>query len=143
MINWSNSIRSGVLGGLFAATTSIGIAYAAGAIIKVSDQKFTGGEVTIADVNLPTDGFLVIHPSDASGNLIERSIGQVALKAGDHKAVKVKLAETHKAGDKLWAMLHEDTGVKGTYEFGIADKTGVDMPLKENGKAVEAAFKLQ
>ena len=118
-----------------------GYAYAAAASIKVSDQKIFGNEVTVADVNLPKNGFLVIHPSDAKGNLIEKDIGHIALNAGDHKTVKVKLTENHKAGDKLWAMLHEDTGKAGVYEFGASGKTNVDMPFKENGKAVEQAFK--
>ena len=123
------------------ATAFAGFAYAATASIKVSDQKVTGGEVTIADVNLPKTGFLVIHPSDAKGNLVERDIGHAALTAGDHPSVKVKLSQTPKAGDKLWAMLHEDTGVTGVYEFGAPGKANVDMPLKENGKPVEQSFK--
>ena len=126
-----------------AMTASVGPASAASAMLKVSDQKPSGETVTIADASLPADGFLVIHPSDASGNLVEKDIGHVALKPGDHKAVKVQLMGTHKAGEKLWAMLHEDTGVKGKYEFGEAGKSNVDMPMKDDGKVVEQAFKLE
>jgi len=37
----------------------------------------------------PEERLLVIHPSDAKGNLIEKDIGHIALKAGDRKNVKV------------------------------------------------------
>jgi hypothetical protein len=124
------------------AASFAGNAYAAAASVKVSDQKISGNEVKIADVNLPKNGFLVIHPSDAKNNLIEKDIGHIALTAGDHKTVKVKLAGTHKAAHKLWAMLHEDTGAPGVYEFGAPGKASVDMPFKANGKAVEKAFKV-
>lgn len=124
------------------AISFAGVAYAATASLKAADQKISRGEVTIADVNLPKNGFLVIHPSDTKGNLIEKDIGHIALKAGDHKNVKVKLTANHKAGEKLWAMLHEDTGTPGVYQFGAPGKANADMPFKANGKAVEQAFKL-
>jgi hypothetical protein len=40
-------------------------------------------------------------------------------------------------------MLHEDTGATGQYEFGLAGRGNADMPLTENGKAVEKAFRLR
>ncbi|MFM9939334.1 MAG: hypothetical protein ACKVP7_07550 [Hyphomicrobiaceae bacterium] len=142
MRNWSKALSAGVLASGLTGLIA-GPALAAPATLTVSDQKAVDDTITIADVNLPKNGFLVIHPSDAKGNLIEKDIGHLALTAGDHKAVKVKLTGAIKAGDKLWAMLHEDTGTAGQYEFGMAGKNNVDMPLKENGKVVENAFKLQ
>jgi hypothetical protein len=70
-------------------------------------------------------------------------LGYVALTAGDHKAVKVKLTGEPKRGDKLWAVLHQDTGTKGAFEFGMADNTKVDMPFKVKGKPVQMRFTLQ
>ena len=124
------------------AISFAGYAYAATAAVKAENQKISGGAVTIADVNLPKNGFLVIHPSDTQGNLIEKDLGHIALKAGDHKNVRVKLTGNHKAGEKLWAMLHEDTGTPGVYQFGTKGKANADMPFKADGKAVEQAFKL-
>ena len=114
------------------AISFAGYAYAAMASLKVSSQRISSGEVTIADANLPKNGFLVIHPSDAKGNLTEKDIGHTALKAGEHKHVKVLLRGTPKAGEKLFAMLHEDTGKPGVYQFG--GKAKVDMPFKRNGR---------
>jgi len=64
------------------------VAYAATASLKDADQKISRGEVSIADVNLPKNGFLVIHPSDIKGNLIEKDVSHIALKAGDYKMSK-------------------------------------------------------
>jgi hypothetical protein len=135
-------INSPIIATALIALSFAGYAHAAGASVKASDQKATADTVTIADADLPQSGFLVIHPSDANGNLIEKDIGHIALSAGDHKSVKVTLTGTYKPGDKLWAMLHEDTGTKGVYQFGAPGKANVDMPLKANGKVVEQSFKL-
>jgi hypothetical protein len=40
-------------------------AYASAASVTVVDRKISRGEVTIADVNLPSNGFVVMHPSGA------------------------------------------------------------------------------
>ena len=129
---------------LCAATSLAGLAVAAApASIKVSGQNIAGDEVTITDVNLPRDGFLVIYPSDANGELVERAIGYVALSAGDHGAVKVHLNEKPKAGDKLWATLHEDARVRGHYGFGRPGQTNIGMPMKVYGRIVARSFKVE
>jgi hypothetical protein len=129
---------------LCAVTSLAGLAVAATpASIKVSGQKITGEEVTIVEVNLPRDGFLVIYPSDANGNLIERPIGEVALSAGNHNAVKVHLTEQHETGDKLWATLHEDTRVRAYYGFGVPGQTIIGMPMKVDGRIVARSFKVE
>ena len=126
---------------LLAAT---GLAVAASpASIRVSGQEITDDEVTIAEVNLPRAGFLVIYPSDANGELVERAIGYVALSAGDHGAVKVHLNEKPKAGDKLWATLHEDARVRGHYGFGRPGQTNIGMPMKVYGRIVARSFKVE
>ena len=123
------------------AISFAGVAYAATASLK-GRPKDSRGEVTIGRRQSPEER-LPRHPSsDAKGNLIEKDIGHIALKAGDRKNVKVKLREDPKAGEKLWAMLDEDTGTTGVYLFGPPGKANADMPFKANGKAVEQAFKM-
>lgn len=128
-----------------ALSLTAGLAFAATqpARLTVTNQKVIGSEVSIADAQLPADGFLAIHASDTNGAITDRTLGYVALKAGDHKAVKVRLSSAPKAGEKLWAVLHGDTGTKGTFEFGQTGKTNVDMPLMEGSKAVEMPFTIQ
>ena len=41
------------------------------ASISVDDQKVKGKQVTIEKVVIPVDGWVVIHPSDAKGQVIE------------------------------------------------------------------------
>jgi hypothetical protein len=122
-----NRVRSYLVAsaGALVAASLASYAYAAAAAIKISDQKIKGNEVTVADVTLPKDGLLVINPSDSKGNPLHRDIGHLALKAGEHKSVRVKVSGTQKAGEKLWATL----------------KTDSKMPFKENGKTVEQSFK--
>lgn len=111
--------------------------------ISVSNQKEIGSKVTIADAALPSNGFLAIHASDASGNMVDNALGYVALKAGDHKAVKVNLPTGQKSGEKLWAVLHQDNGAKGKFEFGAAGTGNVDTPFMVGGKPVEMPFTLR
>jgi hypothetical protein len=65
-----------------------GAAYAASPSVAVTDQKLARNSVTIADVNLPKNGFVAIHVSDAGGKVTNRIIGYAALRAGDHKGVR-------------------------------------------------------
>jgi hypothetical protein len=127
-----------------ALALTAGAAYAAGAAhLSVSNQKLVGDEVTIAEANLPSNGFLAIHSSDAKGNMADRVLGYTELKAGDHQSVKVKLSSSQKPGEKLWAALHGDAGAKGAFEFGTSGKSNVDLPFKVSGKPVEMSFTLQ
>lgn len=108
------------------------------ASISVDDQKVKGKEVTIEKVVIPVDGWVVIHPSDAKGQFIEKDIGHAPVKAGSNSNISVTLTEAVKDGAKLHAMLHEDTGAKGTYEFGKVAKA--DGPVMKDGKPVIEDF---
>jgi len=134
--------RAKSIGALALATAAgaafAGAAYAASPSINVTDQKLTGNTVTIADVNLPKNGFIAIHGSDASGKMTDRIIGYAALKAGDHKGVKVHVTGTHKAGETLWAAAHE---AKGRFLLGTRSKSNIGSPFMQGGKTVDESFK--
>ena len=108
------------------------------ASISVDDQKVQGKEVTIEKVVIPVDGWIVIHPSDAKGHFIEKDIGHAPVRAGSNSNISVTLTEAVKDGAKLHAMLHEDTGAKGTYEFGKVAKA--DGPVMKDGKPITEDF---
>ena len=108
------------------------------ASISVDDQKVKGKQVTVEKVVIPVDGWVVIHPSDAKGHFIEKDIGHAPVKAGSNSNISVTLTEDVKDGAKLHAMLHEDTGAKGTYEFGKVAKA--DGPVMKDGKPVIEDF---
>ena len=128
---------------LVAALCAIaGTALAADNSIKVAPQP-AGNTVTIPMVTIAHNGFLVIHDSNAMGKIVvPQSIGHVAITAGTHKNVMVKLDHPVKAGKKLYAMLHEDTGKPGVYRF-AASGGKVDVPTMQDGKPVIVPFMIK
>ena len=85
--------------------------------ILAMGQSAKGDEVTITYAYLPKDGYVAIHPSDSNGKMSEKTIGTLALKAGDYRNFSVKLNEPLKPGEKLWATLNQgsasaDTGTR-------------------------------
>lgn len=79
---------------------------------------------------IAVDGWIVVHDSDADGNIVAPAIisEPVALSAGSHEAIEITLTDAKADGDKVFPMLHIDAGVIGTYEF-----PGADTPVK-NGE---------
>lgn len=95
--------------------------------ISVDDQPINSHTVTIAKVVAATDGWLVIHNDDGTGNItLPGIVGKTAVHAGINTDVQVKLDSdmvTYHSGQKLFAMLHIDAAPKGEYNF-----PGVDVP---------------
>jgi hypothetical protein len=111
-------------------------ALAQSAAINAADQKAQGSTVTVQSVTAPADGFIVVHAKDG------KILGFAVVKAGKNDNIKVTLTAAPKAGDELSAMLHEDTGQKGSFEFSDAKKD-VDKPVMAAGKPVEDKFAVQ
>jgi len=110
------------------------------ATLEVEDQTVSNDTVVIKDVYLPSDGYLVIHQARADGTMkAPESIGHTILKKGQHKAVKVELEASVESGDKLFAMLHNDTGKHGHYEFAESEGKSDDA-MKADGKPVIKPF---
>ncbi|EDZ66201.1 hypothetical protein NOC27_2881 [Nitrosococcus oceani AFC27] len=139
----SNGMKFRTLPLVLAMTGVAGFVIAAEkAAIEVSPQP-AGSEITVDSVTVPDDGFVVIHASDEHGNIIApQSIGYSAVKSGTQEDVSVSLDEEVASGDKVFVMLHEDTGEKGTYEFGV-DRTDVDVPVIQDGKPVIAPMDIE
>ena len=118
-------------------TLTLGLAASALAApsLEVLEQA-PGSRVTVAGVSVAEDGFVVVHASDDEGKIVApASIGHVAVVAGDHAAVEVSLAREVAAGERLYVMLHRDTGTLGEYAFGPGS-VEVDPPLVVDGKPV-------
>ncbi|GAB3680894.1 DUF7282 domain-containing protein [Salinisphaera aquimarina] len=112
-------------------------------MLEVADQKIADDTVVIKDLYVPQDGYLVIHAADADGKLkAPESIGHMMIRKGEHADVKIKLDEPVESGDKLFAMLHDDTGAHGSYEF--AESGGKkDGAMKADNKPVIKPFMVQ
>lgn len=114
------------LSSLLALATTASAMYAPSVLAR--NQKVTGSEVSIAYAYMPANGFLVIRGSQDNGKLGNKVLGQVALKAGDHRNIKVKLDGKVPEGTKLWAEIQptQDASAKPFTYMG----TPVDQSFK-------------
>jgi len=127
-----------VLTGVVAAAL-IGLAPLASAMghlpLEAADQP-AGTSVTIDVVNMSKSGFVTIHGSNIDGSMIApAALGHTFVESGKASKLVVELATAIAAGTKLYAMLHEDTGKLGIYEFGV-DTTEFDAPYIHDGGPV-------
>ncbi len=102
--------------------------------VSVSDQELTNGAVTIAQADSPGPGWMVIHADN--GGKPGAVIGHAQLQAGENDNVVVQVDES-KVTPSLYAMLHEDAGQVGAYEF-----PGPDAPVLLDGQMVSPAFQV-
>lgn len=103
--------------------------------VEVSDQVVLDGTVTVDYIVSPGPGWMVIHADNdgAPGPVI----GQRELSPGENFNVAVEI-DAAAATPTLYAMLHEDTGEMGVYEFGQVE--GADGPVVVDGAPVTPAF---
>lgn len=100
--------------------------------LTVSDQVIQDQQVTIESVTAVATSWLVIQTetNGAPGPVI----GYTKINKGENKNVSVKI-DTVKSTPKLYAMIHEDSGEKGKFDF-----PNNDMPLTYNGEMVSKLF---
>jgi hypothetical protein len=98
------------------------------------------GSVLIVDeVAVESDAWVVVHPSAAGGGPdTARILGRSFVMHGETARVPVALEAPVAPGDTLHAMLHDDTGEIGQFEFG--GPATPDQPLTKNGQLVIASF---
>lgn len=96
------------------------------ASIVASDQSGDGATVTVDAVELPTEGFVVIHAEadGAPGPILGWSD---LLPAGESADVVVTLNESIGASANVFPMAHVDANGNGEYEFMPPDIT-IDVP---------------
>ncbi len=103
--------------------------------VTVADQYVFGNVVTIDEVVAAQNGFMVIHVDD--NGRPGPVIGFAPVFTGVNSAVRVAI-ETASATPVLYAMLHDDTGTLGLYEFGTVQ--GADLPVRVDGALVSPPF---
>lgn len=111
--------------------------------ISVDDQALEGNMLTINNLNISEDGWVVIHRDNGSGGPVVPDIISVPkqVSAGESTDVTVQLKDgvNLEDGETLWAMLHTDDGEIGMYEFDGSN--GLDMPITEtDGTPVMDSF---
>lgn len=92
--------------------------------IEVADQQITNNQVTISNVLIGRQGWIVVHLSDGQGNA-GAVIGQTLLEQAQSQDVVVDLddTQTYNTGDELIAMLHVDVEPFAEFNF-----PGDDVP---------------
>ena len=100
--------------------------------VSVSDQDATDGTVTIDQIHANDPSWIVIHADNEGGP--GAVIGNAAVSVGDNSDVVVEI-DLSMATPILFAMLHQDTGIVGEYEF-----PGDDAPVKVGDGIVNVPF---
>lgn len=103
--------------------------------VEVLDQEIANGSVTIPTVSLAADGWVVIHTINEEGKP-GSVIGYAPAPAGTSNNITVEIDEAQ-VTPKLFAMLHVDAGIAGTYEF-----PGDDTPVMDGDAVVVKPFNL-
>ena len=101
--------------------------------ILVSSQDLVNGTVKINRVVAEEGSWLVIHAQE--NGAVGAVLGKVFVSSGENSNVVVSI-DSGKATETLYAMLHDDKGVIGEYEF-----PGGDAPHLMEGKALVVPFK--
>lgn len=121
--------------------------------LKVDNQTISQNTVIISEITLSDPGWVVVHADNGQNAPVVPDIisTPVWLDAGTHTQVEVPLKKdvSFSDGDLLWAMLHTDSGVMGTYEFdGQSDADGPilnadEMIVMENFTISSASITVQ
>lgn len=91
-----------------------------------------GGEVVVARVNIPVDGWIVVH--EVIDGVVGKALGAARRDTGTYNDVVVELQRVTEAGGAYQVALYNDNGNR---EFEIA----VDAPLTdEQGAFLMGAF---
>jgi hypothetical protein len=110
--------------------------------LNVMNQNMNSGTITVAQVVLDKNGWVVIHRGvEAGGPMVPNIISEPAfVQAGTQTNVMVDLKEGESIGvnEQVYVMLHTDTGQEEVYEFNGGDTP--DQPiLDSNGSIVMTA----
>lgn len=106
--------------------------------VEIADQNILDGTVTVDRVYSEGVGFMVIH-ADADG-APGPVVGFRWVPHGWVNEVNIRI-DPALVTPVLYAMLHTDDNVVGTYEFGTVE--GADAPVILDGSPVSPAFNVQ
>lgn len=100
--------------------------------IQIADQEVQNGNVTVDSVTSSGAGWLVIY-SVVDGKP-DKSLGYVPVQDGENKKVTIPI-NTKDATATMIALLHDDAGKEGTFEF-----PGPDEPVVNGLQIVSMQF---
>jgi len=108
------------------------------ATLSVSSQVISQNTVMVKMIDIPADGWIVIHADNGSnGPVVPAIISEPTfVRAGANQNIAVSFSSdaTLSDGDQVWVMLHEDTGTEMQYEFD--GNNNLDPPFIASGAPV-------
>lgn len=108
------------------------------ATLMVSSQVISQNEIIIEGVDVPSDGWIVVHADNGNnGPVVPAIISEPTfISKGSSMEVKVKIDADAEIsdGDQVWIMLHEDSGTSMQYEFD--GNNDLDPPFLVDGAPV-------
>jgi hypothetical protein len=100
--------------------------------VTVRSQRVSAGAVTVEQAFSAGPGWIVIHAqAEGKPGIV---LGHEALQEGLNRNVRVTI-DAAAATPVLYAMLHVDRGVIGSYEF-----PGPDVPATADGAVISPSF---
>ena len=83
--------------------------------ILAFDQKAADKSIVVDYAQLPSAGYVAVYKTDKSGKPTGEPLGYTKIEAGDHRQIKVPLAEKPSSGDRLWVALYKDSDKDPTF----------------------------
>ncbi|MGB7785259.1 MAG: hypothetical protein WBL27_04080 [Salinimicrobium sp.] len=97
----------------------------------------TDNQINVGTITMGQDGWVVVHADNGGSPQVPEIISEpVYLEEGDNNDVSITFDDSAdvSVGDTVWVMLHNDTGIKGEYEFD--GMNGLDMPIVVDGSVL-------
>jgi len=117
-----------------AALAAAPAARAETASLTADFQPLVDGAITIAQVHMPADGFLVVRLPKDNKPFYGPVLAAVPLAAGDHSDLNVPLDPPPEPGATLGIILHQDDTTIGSYEFEIGKEA--DLPFFDGRRPI-------
>jgi len=107
-----------------------------------SSARLVGDVLVVDSVKVVSDGWVVVHPAGGDGGPdVSRVLGRAFVQHGTTERVPVDLSGAVAPGTAIVAMLHDDTGEVGRFEFGGSGTP--DQPLTAGGAPVTQVIRVR
>lgn len=93
--------------------------------IDIESMARSGNTLTFSQIQIDSDGWLVIHPFQNGAPNGDRVVGRTFLKAGLNEAVSIEVPKGLESGEMMIVMLHKDSNRNGEFDFIFIDERNV------------------
>lgn len=105
--------------------------------IAIESMSRDGNVLTIDEITIEGDGWLVIHPFENGAPNGDRVVGRQFLKAGVNRDVKIEVYKGLESGEMMIVMLHHDSNSNGEFDFiFIDDRNVMDLAVFEGSTMI-------